>query len=231
MNLSKYLKALIISTSIVLIITAILIIFGGKAPGFILFFPISMPIDSLIIFVITIVISIICGYSMGYILAPLFVQVHKKILGRKMIYGIENRPETEKFKGYILKALWPALLSINLAITLSKYTIFQQLFTSTPVSEGDSGSWEWATFIALLPLTTGISLTLFSPVLHLSDAGIIYHNKEKIKDLRDSTEVRNVGLWYNNILKGYAGISVIIAYFEFIQRSIEFKISIYHHQI
>jgi hypothetical protein len=59
-------------------------------------------------------------------------------------------------------------------------------------------------------------MVVFSPALHLLDSGIVYHNKEKIKHSMDSTEVRNIGEWYSTILKGYAGIAVIINYYDFI---------------
>ena len=137
-----------------------------------------------------------------------------------MIYGLEERPHTDKFKGYTIKALWPALLSINLAVTFALNTTIQVLVTSIPDITSDPGRAAWSAFIALLPITTGISLTIFSPVLHLIDSGIIYHNKEKIRIIMDSTEVRNIGNWYNTLLKGYAGISVILTYYSFIEKMI-----------
>ncbi|KKM85047.1 hypothetical protein LCGC14_1293000, partial [marine sediment metagenome] len=80
---------------------------------------------------------------------------------------------------------------------------------------------QWATFMAILPITTAASLILFSPILHLIDSGIIYHNKNKTRDTFDSTEVRNIGSWYNTLLKGYAGLSVFYNYFNFFTNMIE----------
>ena len=76
-----------------------------------------------------------------------------------------------------------------------------------------------------LPITTPASLILLSPVLHLIDSGIIYHNKDKIKDTFDSTEVRNIGNWYNTLLKGYAGIAVFYNYYYFFSNMIELMIN------
>ena len=71
------------------------------------------------------------------------------------------------------------------------------------------------TLLALLALMTGISMGIFSSVWFLLDAGIVYTNKEKVKDLAQPTEVRSVGGWYNYLLKGYAGISVILSFYAF----------------
>lgn len=222
MTFSKYLKPLILFIVSLIVVFLILFIALRRTPGFILFFPTSMPIDSLIINLLTTLSAIIFGYVFGYLLGPLFVYVHKKTIGRKMVYGIEEKPEAKKFKGYFSKALWPALLSINIALIFVNVPFVRDLFTSIPRSELRYPRALWATFIALLPVTTAVSLIVFSPILHLIDSGIIYHNKDKTRDTFDSTEVRNIGNWYNTLLKGYAGIAVFYNYYSFFYNLILF---------
>ncbi len=172
----------------------------------------SMPVDALIINLLTAFSAIIFGYFFGYILGPLFIYIHKKTIGRKMVYGIEEKDTTKKFKGYFIKALWPALFSINIALILANYPIVTDLITSVPTPSLESPLAPWATFIVLIPITTAASLIVFSPVLHLIDSGIIYHNKDKTRDTYDSTEVRNIGNWYITLLKGYSGITIFYNY-------------------
>ncbi len=225
MTFSKYLKPLIIfifSLAVVFIINFLVL---GTAPGFMLLLSTSMPVDSLILNLLTAFSAIIFGYLFGYILGPLFIFIHKKTIGRKMVYGIEEKPVTKKFKGYFTKALWPALFSINIALILANYPFVTDLITSIPTPGLLSPLAPWATFIAILPITTAASLIVFSPVLHLIDSGIIYHNKDKTRDMYDSTEVRNIGNWFNTLLKGYAGIAVFYNYFSFFSNMIELMIA------
>lgn len=221
MAFSKYIKSLIIFIFSIIVVFVILFLTLQNVPGFTLFFPISLPVDSLLMNLLTALTAIIFGYYFGYILGPLFIFVHKKTIGRKMIYGIEEKPLTKKFKGYYTKALWPALLSINIALILANYTWVSDLITSVPTPMLQDPNTQWSTFMAILPITTAASLILFSPILHLIDSGIIYHNKDKTRDTFDSTEVRNIGNWYLTLLKGYAGIGVFINYFDFFTNMIE----------
>ena len=66
----------------------------------------------------------------------------------------------------------------------------------------------------LLTVTSGIAIALFAPVWFLMDAGIVYSNKKKLEKKRLPPEVRSVGGWYLYLLKGYAGISVLFAFYE-----------------
>ena len=149
MAFSKYLKSLIIFIISIDIVFIILFLALEDAPGFILLFPTSMAVDSLIINLLTALSAIIFGYFFGYILGPLFIFIHKKIIGRKMVYGIEERPLTNKFKGYFIKALWPALFSINIALILANYPLVTDLITSVPTPALLEPQAPWATFIAI----------------------------------------------------------------------------------
>ncbi len=86
MAFSKYLKSLIIFIFSIIIVFVILFLALPTVPGFLLLFPISLAVDSSIINLLTAFIAIIFGYFFGYILGPLFIFVHKKTIGRKMIY-------------------------------------------------------------------------------------------------------------------------------------------------
>jgi hypothetical protein len=56
------------------------------------------------------VASIIGGLLVGYLLGPFYLIVHKRIIGMKIIYGIQDKTKSDKFKGIFLMALFPALM-------------------------------------------------------------------------------------------------------------------------
>lgn len=102
-------------------------------------------------------------------------------------------------------------MTVNFALLFAFDPGVQAMAITNPSGEES----EMVTFAALLALMTGISMGIFSPVWFLLDAGIVFTNKEKVKYTTHTTEVRSVGGWYIYLLKGYAGISVILSYYTF----------------
>jgi hypothetical protein len=88
-------------------------------------------------------------------------------------------------------------------------SLIESIYWSAP------GENTFAAIMVLLMFFIGISGFLFSPVWFLLDGGIIYTNKRKVENKDKPLEIRSVGGWYHFILKGYAGISVIIEYILF----------------
>ncbi len=167
--------------------------------------------DTVYIFIMIPVSAIIGGLFVGYLLGPLYLYIHKRIVGRKMIYGIQDKPKSDKFKGIFLMALFPALMTVNFALMFAFNPAIQQI----ALKDSSGEELEMVTFATLLALMTGISMGIFSPVWFLLDSGIVFTNKEKVKYTAHPTEVRSVGGWYIYLLKGYAGISVILSYYTF----------------
>jgi len=157
-------------------------------------------------------VGAIVGVLLGFILTPLFLIVHKKIIGRKLIYGIQDRPEPEKFKG-TFKALFPALMALNFALLYVFNPTVQDLLKIT----ADPGfAWVLVSLFMILIVTFGLAMALFSPAWFLQDSGIVYTNKEKVRNTTNPIEMKSVGGWYIGFLKGYTGISVIITFYSFV---------------
>ncbi|MFX0073300.1 MAG: hypothetical protein ACFFAO_19650 [Candidatus Hermodarchaeota archaeon] len=218
MSFKKYMKPLLIYAflNLFLIVLVLIIINSIDDVGgnWIRFSPTNnAAYDVVYMFIMITICAIIGGTFVGYALGPLYLYAHKKIVGRKMIYGIQEKEKPDKFKKYFLKGLFPALMALNFALMFA-FTDWVQTIATT--NQGESGeTTPMVTLLALLALMTGISMGVFSSAWFLLDAGIVYTNKEKVKDLSDPIEIRSVGGWYNYLLKGYAGISVILSFYAF----------------
>jgi hypothetical protein len=172
-----------------------------------------------------IIASVIGGLLAGYLFGPLFLFVHKKIIGRKMEYGLQDKDQIGEFKA-IKKGFFPGFFAMSIGLDLMINPVIQDIVLKSSFAGGDMLS-QLITFFALLPIMIGIGTGLFSPVWFLLDAGIVYSNKNKVKGTSYPTEVKSVGGWYMYLLKGYAGITVIITFYTFISQIIASLITPY----
>ena len=215
MSKINYKKPIIIFlvTFIPLILFAFL---PGETRGYTKLLSDSLGFQMSYIFWMSTIASIIGSVFVGYALGPLFLAAHKYTVGIRMTYGIQKRVEPTKLKiGY--KALFPALLALNLAFLFAPQDWVRDFVINEHWAQNnDIAAMDFlVVMITILPLMVGISFGIFSPVWFLLDAGIVFTNKEKVSELRDPIEIRSVGGWYHYILKGYAGISIIISSITF----------------
>ncbi len=145
----------------------------------------------------------------GYVFAPILLFTHKRIFGSKVEYGIYNKD----FKGFkfFSEGIFSALMAINLSLLLTTRWVISLSVGSDP----DSFLDDLTTFLALLMLTIGIASLVFSSTWFLKDSGILYSNLKRAEDSNKPAEIRSVGRWYGQFLKGYAGVSVILSYIDF----------------
>jgi len=174
----------------------------------------NLAIDTVIIFLSIPIICIIAFIIGGYVFTPLFMFVHKKVLGRNLIYGIREMQRPKNFKGAFMNSLFPAFLAFNIGIILSNESVLHDLLIVDSFNPG-AAIYQILTLLILLPLACGIGIGVFSAAYFLLESGIEYTNKERKKVRRGSfpTEVRSLGGFYLYYLKGYAGIWVIISLF------------------
>ena len=212
---SKYSKPIIIYIFYCIFMIILSITLSKYFPGLNLtyFLPISdIGIEIGLIFIVILPLSSILGVLIGgYVFAPIFLFTHKRIFGSKVEYGIYNKD----FKGFkfFSESLFSALMAINLSLLLTTPMIISLSVGSDP----DSFIDDLTTFLALLMLTIGIASLVFSSTWFLMDSGIFYSNLKRAEDTNKPAEIRSVGRWYGQFLKGYAGVSVIISYVEFMK--------------
>ena len=171
-------------------------------------------LDFVLLFLAIPIFSLIAYFLGGYLLTPLLIFIHKKLIGKNLLYGIEDRDKQMEVKKIFLNSFFPALLALNIGILLSDVDIIHNFIFSDSFQASVPGAvLQILTITFLLPFVSGIGLGIFSGVNFLLDSGIQYTNKEqkKVKEGSFPIEVRSVGGYYLYYLKGYAGISVILS--------------------
>lgn len=224
--IQKYKKALIIF-AVYIVLVIILLQYGSyreafnhgrtEMGGLTQFIPTnSMYIELMLIFtVLTPLSALIGGLGGGYLLAPAFLVIHKRILGSRMLYGIEDRPQSSTFNK-MSRVYYPALfsISVNFIILFSAPWIINQIIR---VAEGPIYSEIYMPgFLVLSMFTMGLGTLFFSPTWFLTDAGIVYSNVEKVAGTDEPVEGRTVGGRFKELLRGYAGIAVLVSYVRFL---------------
>ena len=179
---------------------------------------------ALIFLVFTPISALIGGLIGGYFLAPAFLFIHKNFLGSKMLYGIQDRRQPQTFKK-IIRGLFPALLAINInsiiyfsapwVLDLILNTKVEGLPVYSPIFQSVYDLLVYYLgFVVLSMFTIGLGTLVFSPTWFLTDAGIVYSNKEKVAGTDRPVEGRTVGGRFTDFLRGYAGLGVALSYLQ-----------------
>ncbi|MBY9007788.1 MAG: hypothetical protein KGD63_13685 [Candidatus Lokiarchaeota archaeon] len=188
-----------------------------------------MILEFLLVFTILIPVAGFFGYLLGgYLLAPLFLFIHKKILGKNLIYGIQEKSKTSEIR-FFGKGFFPIMFALMLATNLASRIIgtdfvFQNLLSNdllTLTGETDQLFNQILGLLIMLPVTFFISMFLFAAIWFLKNSGIIYSNEMKVKTISEPMVIKSVGGWFHTVIKGYAGIGVIVTYFSIITDTVE----------
>jgi len=161
-------------------------------------------------------IMALLGGLIGLILTPVLIWVHKLVFGRNLRYGIEEVYKSEKYKRTFI-GFFPSLMAINLSLMLSNKIGIQSILISESMFDIPLMR-QPVTFLVGITLTLVVSFALFSGLWALLDAGIVFSNKEGIKKKGKESPptIQSVGGWFNYLLKGYAGIGVLFAYYDLV---------------
>jgi hypothetical protein len=213
MKFSKYKKPFtyfIIYFLTFLIVAIIFLILGesSQISSFILVN--NLMLEIMMILTIFCPLAAMIGSLVGtYLMSPLFLFIQKKVIGSEYEYGIEHRPGEDRFTKSF-RGFFGALLAINFSLIFA----FNEKIAEAVLYNEQSGGAS-AAFIVLLIFTSAAALILFAPVWSLLDSGIVYSNEIKLKDSDQPIEVRSIGGFYKNLLKGYASIGVVLSFYQF----------------
>jgi len=157
--------------------------------------------------IITMVICLVGGYLMGFVFSPVLLYFHKKIFGKKLKYGIQERNQATKFKE-TFRGFFPMLMAINFALIIVQDKNLAHLFIEEAQLQIPGLGYILAIFVMVMVLS-GVTMSIFSPIWFVLDSGIVYIRKENMVPSNKPIEVRSVGGWFLTLLKGYSSISTV----------------------
>ncbi|MFX1370060.1 MAG: hypothetical protein ACFFAY_15815 [Promethearchaeota archaeon] len=151
-------------------------------------------------------VSAIIGTLIGFALAPLFLWVYKKYVGRNNLFGIQVQESMEKSHG-MLMGFFPALMATNFTLFL----IFDPLIMDNIFFQEYYLQWNSIIFLFFIlgALLQAPAFALFSAAWIIDESGIVIMSKY------GTAELQAAGKWFLAFLKGYAGIGVVLALYQF----------------
>ncbi len=217
-NLLIYYILYIIFWFIITSILRIIIFPDGTPVALTRFIPVDDVLTELIlVFVLILPISGIIGTFLGgYILSPIIMVFHKSFYRSSKFYGIQSESNGKKVK-LLSSSIYTVLMAINLSFYFLTPEILSTILEADVISDL-TNTLKIPVFLRLLGqtilliLTFGASTLLFSPVWLLKDSGIIFTTKEKVENSNETILIKSIGEWFQTLLKGYAGIGVILTY-------------------
>lgn len=213
-------KKLVIVANLVAVVSAAIAIavtylgvFPFQSPlGLYPILPGDILIDFIWIWGLAIVFGLIV-YLISPFLANLFLGLHRILTGGSYDYHIQKRDSGEHRPLHSRRLITPALVCLGLSFSITKIPdvanalFVMDSFDHMPTPVADPLLASMPLFFVLLLLASFISI-LFAPVWFLEDVGIICEKKST----GTTADIMGVGNWYLILLKGFAGISTVLAY-------------------
>jgi len=146
---------------------------------------------------------------LGPIIVQILVRIHKLMKFNKYEYFIIPTDKVLSGKRILLRAIFPGLLAINIAIYISLYGDLNPLFHHTGADPQNLPIViEYIAIIIGIPAACVIML----PIWMLESSGLMCSRQVELYNRPITPDIESVAQFYIKMLKGYVGISTIIAY-------------------
>ncbi len=185
-----------------------------------------LPGNILFDFILIWAISLVVGFGIYYVtpkVALIVIAFHRKLSGGVYDYYFQQRDAEREHSRHIGKLVIPALTTLGLAFTLTNMVGLMDVlfivenFDSLPPEISVPLSTSMPMFFSVLLFATVISI-IFAASWLLEDLGIICVRRNAGTGM--TVDIEGVGNWYVALLKGFAGISAMLAYFFIIAQMI-----------
>jgi len=195
----------IILTGIVLILNFLPLIYGEKdiipiIPG---------PTAS------DVVISILIPFAfmflmlfIGSIFAIILVRAHKLMKLNKYDYFVMASEKKMSGKWILLRSIFPGFLAINVGIYISLSASAPLFYHQGGTPSGLPATIEYTAIMVGIP----IACLLVLPIWLMESSGLMCSRKTELYDRPVYPDIESVGQFYTQILKGFVGISTVVAY-------------------
>lgn len=171
------------------------------------------------------VFSLIVGVIV-YFTSPLFavflMKLHRLLTGKNYNYYIQDFDTQGMSPSQSRRMILPAFVALGISYSISNIgnlanLIFVSESFGTLAPEAQTIVISMALLFILLLLSSFITL-LFSPMWLMQDKGLVCELKT---GPRMTADIEGVGNWYLKMMKGFAGISTIVAFIFTIFQTIE----------
>ena len=220
-NVSSSLKPVILIQFLVIPIIIITVVFTylGAFP-----FDIDLgvyrilPGDILIDFVWLYVFSIILGlvlYFISPMLSSFMLRIHRAFIGRNSRYYSQDIVPNVTIGAQIRRLLLPAFTALGISYSIvnmdsiTNVILVTESFTGSDINVQAQSIAVGLSLLFILLLIVSFLMILFVPIWTLQDAGLVRESEQKPGVI---FETEGVGNWYMKLVKGFAGISTLIAY-------------------
>lgn len=186
-----------------------------------------LPGDILIDFIWLYVIAIILGlvlYFITPILSSFMLRIHRTFVGRNSRYYSQDIVPNVTLGSQIRRLLLPAFTTLGISYsivnmgTIVNTILVIESFTGTDINVQAQSIAIGLSLLFILLLMVNFIMILFVPIWTLQDAGIVRESEQKPGMI---SETEGVGNWYLKLVKGFAGISTLVAYIFTILQTIE----------
>ncbi|MHA1928272.1 MAG: hypothetical protein ACTSV2_06805 [Candidatus Thorarchaeota archaeon] len=178
-----------------------------------------LPGNILLDFILIWTVSIIVAVGIYYVtpkVAMIVIKFHKVLSGGVYDYYFQERDKDREHSRHFGKLIIPALTTLGLAFTLTNMVglmdvlFITENFDTLPPEIGGPLSTSMPMFFSVLLFATVISI-IFAASWLLEDLGIICVRRNAGTGM--TVDIEGIGNWYIALLKGFAGISAMLAYF------------------
>jgi len=190
-----------------------------------------LPGDTLIDFIWLYILSGFSGLVLFFItpnISRVLLRVHRSIRGKNARYYVQKIDHQVNGIGQLKRTLIPAFAALGIAYSISN---IQAIANVIFVSEGFIALEENQTIISslsllfILLLVACFIMIVFTPIWLLQDSGLVCELEKKPGAI---SEIEGVGNWYLKMMKGFAGISTIVAYIFTVIQTIGWYQSVLH---
>jgi hypothetical protein len=184
-----------------------------------------LPGDILFDFIWLYIISGVIG-AVLYLVSPkisrFLWRVHMSFRGKNAQYQLQEISIGTSASTQIRRMLIPAFASLGISYSISNMQSIADAIVVTEVFadlavEAQTIITILSLFFILLLVACFIML-IFSPIWLLQDIGLVCESEKKPGAI---AEVEGVGNWYLKMMKGFAGISTIVAYIFTVVQTVE----------
>ena len=186
-----------------------------------------LPGDILIDFIWLYVFSIILGLALYFIspmLSSFMLRIHRTFIGRNSRYYSQDIVPNVTIGAQIRRLLLPAFTTLGISYSIVNMDsivnviLVTESFTGTDINVQAQSISIGLSLLFMLLLMVNFIMILFVPIWTLQDAGLVRESEQKTGVI---SETEGVGNWYLKLVKGFAGISTLVAYIFTILQTID----------